>query len=128
MHHNAVAKLEDIAGAIEVWEDKVNMLAKHCDDYRLPGTFRKLALEQMLVGKVREHFELLEAEKLSFEELLKKVKEQARANNLDEYAQTIKSGVAMGPNLGNQNAWQERHEHVRTRGVRGMDQFYNGPD
>ena len=46
----AVAKEEDIADAVEVREVEVNWLARHVDDFWLPETFRKVALEQMLVG------------------------------------------------------------------------------
>ena len=95
MNPKAVAKEEDIAEAIEVWEEKVNRLARHGDDYRLPVTFRNVALEQMLVGKIRDNFELWDAEKLSFEDLLRKVKEQSRAKKLDGCAE-IQVGCCHG--------------------------------
>ena len=116
MMPKAAAREEYIAEAIEVWEEKVNRFASHGDDYRLPMAFRNVALEQMRVGNIRDNFELSEAEKLSFEDLLQNVEEQARAKKLDKDAHKGKFGFAMGPNLGNQNAWLERHEHVRTGG------------
>ena len=48
----------------------------------------------MLTGNIRDNFELWEAEKMSFEDLLKKVKEQARAKKLDRDAHRGKTGVA----------------------------------
>ena len=67
-----------------MWEEKVNRLARHGDDYRSPVAFWKVALKLMLLDKIRDNFELWDAEKLSFEDLLRKVKEQSRANKLDK--------------------------------------------
>ncbi|MDA8582891.1 hypothetical protein N9L68_01635 [bacterium] len=108
MNPKPAAKEDDIAEAIDVWEEKVIRLARHGDDYRLPETIRKVALEQMLVGNIRDNYELWEVEKLLSEDLLRKVKEQPRTNKLDRDAKRGKSGVATGPNLGNQKAWQEK--------------------
>ena len=46
---------------------RVNRLARHCDDYRLPVIFRKVALQQMLVGKINDNFEVWQSEKMPFE-------------------------------------------------------------
>ena len=72
MNPKAASKEEDIAEVIETWEEKVNRLARRGDAYRLPEAFKKVALKAMLVGKIKDNFELWEADKLSFEELLKK--------------------------------------------------------
>ena len=56
-----------IEGSIETWEEKVNRLARHGDAYRLPEAFKKVALKAMLVGKIKDNYELWEADKLSFE-------------------------------------------------------------
>ena len=67
MNPKPAAREEYIAETIEVWEEKVNRLARHGDDYRLSETFRKVALQRMQVGKLKDNFELWQSEKLSFE-------------------------------------------------------------
>ena len=56
MNPKPAAKEEDIAEAIEMWEEKVNRLARHGDEYRLSETFRKVALKQILTGNIRDNF------------------------------------------------------------------------
>ena len=107
MNPKAASKEEDIAEVIETWEEKVNRLARHGDAYHLPEAFKKVALKAMLVGKIKDNFELWEADKLSFEEHLKKVKEQARTKKLDRDVQRGKTGVALGSNNGNREQWQK---------------------
>ena len=96
MHPSQAKKEADVATAIELWEEKVNRLARHGEDYQLNEAYKKVALKQILVGKVRDNFDLWQAEKMSFEELLKKVKELARAKKLDTDASHGKAGVALG--------------------------------
>ena len=36
-----------------MWEEKVNRLARHGDDYRLSESLEKVALKNILVGKSR---------------------------------------------------------------------------
>ena len=106
MNPKAASREEDIAEVIETWEEKVNRLARHGDAYRLPEAFKKVALKAMLVGKIKDNYELWEADKLSFEELLKKVKELARAKKLDTDASHGKAGVALGAaDLGSPSTW-----------------------
>ena len=90
------AKEENIAEAIELWEEKVNRLARHGEEYRLDKAFKEVALEQILVGLLRDNYELWQADKLPFEVLLKKVKEHARDKKLDTDADQGKAGVALG--------------------------------
>ena len=78
------AKEADLAEAIEQWEEKVNRLARHGEEYELNETFKKIALKKILVGKILEHDELLSLEKLAFWELLLRVKEQTRINQLEK--------------------------------------------
>ena len=61
---------EDVAVAIELWEDKSSRLARHGADYVLPAAYKKVALKKILTGKIKETFELWETEKLPFQELL----------------------------------------------------------
>ncbi len=100
MNPKAASKEEDMAEVIETWEERVTRLSRHVVAYRLPEEFKKVALKAMLVGKIKGDYELWEADKLSFEELLKKVKEQARAKKLDRGVQKGKTGVALGNNNG----------------------------
>ena len=58
----------------------------------------------MLVGNILDHFELLNLEKLPFEELLMKVKEQARMKKLDKYVSKGRPNVAVGRQQGNGQA------------------------
>ena len=44
-----------------------------------------MALKNILVGKVNDHLELWESDDMPFEEIRRRVKEQARANKLDTY-------------------------------------------
>ena len=60
----------------------------------------------MLVGKVKETYELWETEKLSFEELLRKTKELARARKLDTDVSRGKAGVAVGAQQQAHQAWE----------------------
>ena len=106
MNPKAASKEEDIAEVIETWEERVNRLDRHGAAYCLPEEFKKVALKAMLVGKIKDNYELWEADKLSFEELLKKVKEQARAKKLDRDVQKGKTGVAVGANNSHWEPWR----------------------
>ena len=44
MQPKLAAKEEEVAAAVELWDDKGNRLARHGDEYQLHGTFRKVAL------------------------------------------------------------------------------------
>ena len=94
-----------MAEAIELWEDSCNRLARHGPDYEMANIFRKVALKKILVGNTRENFEVWEAERLSFDELLKKAKEHARAKKLDKDAAKGKTGVALGAANASQEEW-----------------------
>ena len=50
----------------------------------------------MLVVKIRDNFDPWEAGELSFDELLRRVKAQARPNIFDTYVSRGKAGVAVG--------------------------------
>ena len=82
-----------------MWEEKINRLARRGEEYQLNEAFKKEALEHILVRKLRDNFELWQADKLPFEELLKKVKEHARAKKLDTDVDQGKAGVALGAQL-----------------------------
>ena len=93
MHPKPAAKEEDIAEVIELWEEKVDRLARHGMEYHFLDVYRKVALKQMLVGKIHDNFDLWQAEKMPFEELLKNVKEQSRSKKLDA---DVSRGMAGG--------------------------------
>ena len=83
MNPKPATKEEDIAEAIEMWEEKVNRLARHGDDYKLSEALKKVALKNILVGKIKDNFELWESDRMPFEEILRRVKDQARTKKLE---------------------------------------------
>ena len=85
-----------VAAAIELWVERSDRLARHGADYLLPDAYKKVALKRILVGKIKETFELWEAEKLPSSELLRKTKELARARKLDSDVARGRSGVSVG--------------------------------
>ena len=58
MHPKQAAKEEDIADVMELWEEKVNRLARNGMEYHVPDVYRKVALKQMLVGNIRDNCDL----------------------------------------------------------------------
>ena len=53
MDPKPAAKEEDVAEAIELWEERCNILARHGPDYEMANIFKKVALKKILVGKPR---------------------------------------------------------------------------
>ena len=62
MNPKQAAKEEDIAEAIEMWEEMVNRVARHGEYYKLSEALKKVALKYILVGKVKDNFELWESD------------------------------------------------------------------
>ena len=81
----------------------MNRLARHGDDYKMAENFKKVALKHILVGKLKDNFEQWEFEtpKLTFEDLLKRVKEQARSKKLERDVQRGRTGISLGANQAN---------------------------
>ena len=75
-------------------------------------SFKKVALEKMLVGKIMDHFERLNLSKFPFVELLVKVNEQARVKKVDKDVSKGKAGVAAG----GQQLDDDQHKLWRSRG------------
>ena len=96
MNPKQAVKEEYIAEAIEMWEENVNRLARHGEDYKLSEALKKVALKNILIGKTKDNFELWGSDKMQFEELLRKVKDQSRAKELETYARTRRSGISLG--------------------------------
>ena len=96
MHPKQARKEDDIAESIEAWLKKVNRLGRHGSEHQLPDSFKKVTLNNILVGKLRDNYELWNMEKLPFEEILRRVRDLARAKKLDTDAAQGKSGVKMG--------------------------------
>ena len=69
------------------------------------AAYKKVAFKQIPVGKIWHNFDLRQTDKLKFEELLKKVKEQARAKKFDTDAKQGKAGVAVGAQVP-QGGWR----------------------
>ena len=96
MKPHQAKKESDVAEAIEAWEEHMNRLARHGKEYELPPVFKQEALKCILIGKIRDHFDLWVAEQMPFEQVLKKVKDQAMAAKLDTDVSQGRAGVAMG--------------------------------
>ena len=90
------AKEDLVAEAIELWEEKVNRLARFGEEYQLNEAFKKTALKKILTGKVLDRFEHWQTERLTFDDLLRRVKEQARSHKLDADVSNGRTGMATG--------------------------------
>ena len=101
MNPKPAAKEEDVAEAIDMWEEKVNRLARHREDYRLSEAFKKAALNNILVGKLKDNFELWESDRMPFEEILRRVKDQAGAKKLEKEAQRGRANISLGASQAN---------------------------
>ena len=62
---------------------------------------KKVALKNILVGKIKDNFELWESDKMPFEEILIRVKEQARAKKLEKEAQRGRANMSLGATQAN---------------------------
>ena len=85
-----------IAEEIEKREEKVNRLGRYGSEHQLPDMFKMVALRKILVGKIRDCYDLWHAEKYTYDEIIKKVKEQARSKKLDGDAARGNAGITMG--------------------------------
>ena len=83
MHPKQASREEDVAEAIEAWLERVNRLERCGTQYHLAESFKKVALKQILVGRLRDNYDLWNSNKLQFDKLLRRVREQARADKLD---------------------------------------------
>ena len=98
-------KEDDVAEAIELWEEKLKLLARHGEGYQLTTVFKQVALKKILMGKIRETFELWGTEKYPFEDLLRKTKDLARSRRLDTDVTRGKSGAALGKVNAHNDQW-----------------------
>ena len=71
---------------------------------------KKVALKNILVGKTKDNFELWESDKMPFEELLRRVKDQARAKKLEKDAQRGRSGISLGMSQSNGHRKGQEYE------------------
>ena len=78
MHRKQAAREDEVAQAIEVWLEKVNRLGRHGVEYQLPDSFKLVALKKILVGKIRDNYDLRTTDRLPFEELLSRVAHEPR--------------------------------------------------
>ena len=86
----------DVSEAIETWEGRMNRLARHGKDYELSSECKKVALKRILIGKILDRYDLYVAEQLPFEQIFKKVKDQAMTAKLETDVAQGRSGVAIG--------------------------------
>ena len=81
MHPAPPKKEEDLAEHVEMWQDKMRRLEAHGDGFKMAPVIKINALRTLMIGKVKEYFDLWEADKdhidpgKSYEELLSKVKD-----------------------------------------------------
>ena len=66
-HPTQAAKESYIAGLIWLWQENVSRLARQGGEYQLNVACKKLALKQMLVGKLKDNIEQWQAGTISFE-------------------------------------------------------------
>jgi len=111
MDPKAAAKESDVAEAIEQWEEKVNRLARHGEEYQLNESFKKVALKKILVGKILDNFEILHLDKLPFEEIMVRVKELARIKKLEKDVAQGRAGVNVGSQKPNGPGKGHQHQY-----------------
>ena len=79
----------------------MNRLALHGEDYKLPEVMKKAALKNILTGKIKDNFELWDTEKMSFEELLRRMRDQVRLRNWSATSRKGRAGINLGANQAN---------------------------
>ena len=62
MDSKPASKEADVAEAIGQWVENMNRLARHGEESELNESIKKVALKKILVGKILDHFELLNLE------------------------------------------------------------------
>ena len=98
----------------------MNRLEGYGVENQLPDLYKRVAFRKLLVGKIRDHFDLWDTEKHTYDTILKKVKEQARNKKLDGDAARGKSGISMGAQQpqgggGGANPQEKDHEEAQTQ-------------
>ena len=58
MNPGQAAKAENIAEAIETWEEQMNRMARHGKDHELPTVYKQEAVKCILSGKIHDHDDL----------------------------------------------------------------------
>ena len=79
MHPKQASGEDEVAEANEAWLERVNRLERHGEEYQLNDAYKRVALKQMLVGNIRDNYDLWNTDKLPFHELVRRVRHQARA-------------------------------------------------
>ncbi|MDA8609478.1 hypothetical protein N9L19_01025 [bacterium] len=115
------AKEELVSEAIQLREENVNRLARFGEEYQLNEAFRKAALRKILTGKGRDQYEHWQAEKLSFDDLLRRVKEQARSHMLDADVSNGNTGIAAGANNTRGPTENEEEPNLEPQGASQAD-------
>ena len=81
---------EETADAIDKWREQMRSMETMGAEYTLSGTLKKIALRTITTGRVREYFDRVEEEKVTFDELVAKCYDYATKRRLDS-----KKGDAM---------------------------------
>ena len=74
---------DNIADAIEKWEDQANSLKDINKEYELNDLFKRTALRTLMVGKAKDRYEMIDTENEPFVKLLRKCKEYAAIIRLE---------------------------------------------
>ena len=101
---------------VEEWVEKCDRLATFGSQYDLPGLFKTVPLQQMLIGETRRASGVWEMDGLPYEELLVKLKEYARSQRLDGEASRGKQAVDINQTNAptNEEGAQEEEQPART--------------
>ena len=68
MQPDTPKKEEDMAEALDNWEDKCKRLTGCGEKHKLPPVYKIVALRSLTIGKARDHFDRWEAEDASLSE------------------------------------------------------------
>jgi len=99
MQPDTPKKEEDMAEAVDNWEDKCKRLTVCGESTNSPPVYKIVALRSLTIGKARDHFDHWEDEDTSlnedeqFENLLNKVKDYARKKKLDGRGSAMEVGA-----------------------------------
>ena len=95
MHPDPVKKEEELMMILGDWVQKCDRLAEYGAQSELPSVFNMVAVQCLLVGEAKRHFEVWKLQGMTFDKILTKLKEYARGQKLDDDANRGKQAVNM---------------------------------
>ena len=115
----AVKKEEDVAKAIEVWEEEIREL-EHVEGpgEGLPDDYKVTALKRLLTGRIKEHIEFKEAEPVTFARIREEVMRwanQRRIEHVQDSGDPMDIGhIADGRDERNEWEWDQEESWGQT--------------